>query len=65
MDRLTAFGWLAVSAMLTCHALERRGAQIVLAFAASSVLGSAYGFLRGAWPFGLVEAIRSLAALRR
>jgi hypothetical protein len=28
-------------------------------------LGSLYGFLQGAWPFGLVEAIWSIVALRR
>jgi hypothetical protein len=29
------------------------------------VLGSAYGFLQGAWPFGLVEAVWAMVALRR
>ncbi len=27
--------------------------------------GSAYGFMQGAWPFGLVEAVWSLVALNR
>jgi hypothetical protein len=65
MDRLTLFGLIAVSAMLACYALERRSHWFVLAFAASCGLGSIYGFLQGAWPFGLVEGVWSLVALRR
>ena len=65
MDKLTAFGLFAVSAMLVCYALEKRGAWFILAFAASCILGSAYGFLQGAWPFGVVEAIWSVVAARR
>jgi hypothetical protein len=65
MDGLTAFGLAAVIAMLTTYALEDRSRWFVLAFAFSCVMGSAYGFLQGAWPFGLCEAIWSLVALRR
>ena len=65
MDSLTAFGLFAVTAMLVCYALERRSHWFVLLFAFSCALGSVYGFLQGAWPFGLVEAIWSLVALRR
>ena len=65
MDALTLFGLLAVGAMLACYALEHRSRWFVLAFAGSCGLGSAYGFLQGAWPFGLVEAVWSLVALRR
>ena len=61
MDALTAFGLFAVTMML----VEGRSHWFILAFAASCVLGSAYGFLQGAWPFGVVEAIWSLVALRR
>jgi hypothetical protein len=65
MDRLTSFGLFAVSLMLITYALESRGRGYVLAFAGSCVLGSTYGFLQGAWPFGLVEGVWSLVALRR
>ncbi len=65
MDSLTLFGLFAVSAMLVCYAFEDRSRWFVLAFAVSCLLGSAYGFLQGAWPFGLVEAIWSMVALRR
>jgi hypothetical protein len=65
MDTLTLFGLLAVTAMLIFYALEDRSRTFILAFAASCVLGSAYGFLQGAWPFGLLEAIWSLVAMRR
>ncbi len=62
---LTLFGLIAVIAMLITYALEDRSRWFVLAFAGSCVLGSAYGFLQGAWPFGICEAIWSLVALRR
>jgi hypothetical protein len=65
MDRLTIFGLFAVTAMLVTYALEKRSHWFTLAFAGSRVLGSAYGFLQGAWPFGLVEAIWSLVAVGR
>jgi hypothetical protein len=65
MDTLTIFGALAVSAMLLFYALEARSAWFVVAFAAACVASSAYGFLQGAWPFGVVELIWSVVALRR
>jgi hypothetical protein len=65
MDRLTLFGLFAVTAMLLCYALEDRSHWLVLGFAVACALGSVYGFLQGAWPFGLVEAIWSVVALRR
>jgi hypothetical protein len=65
MDRLTLFGLFAVTLMLVTYALEERGRGFILAFAVACALGSAYGFLQGAWPFGLVEAIWAVVALRR
>jgi hypothetical protein len=65
VDRLSLFGLFAVLAMLVCYACEQRSTWFVLAFAGSCALGSAYGFLQGAWPFGLVEAVWSLVALNR
>jgi hypothetical protein len=65
MDRLTLFGLFAVSLMLVTYALEDRSRWFILAFAAACALGSIYGFLQGAWPFGLVEAIWAVVALRR
>jgi hypothetical protein len=65
MDGLTLFGLLAVTAMLVCYALESRSHWFVLAFAGACLLGSAYGFLQGAWPFGLVEAVWAVIAARR
>jgi hypothetical protein len=61
---LTLFGLFAVTAMLVTYALERRSTWFILAFAVACVLGSAYGFLQGAWPFGVVEAIWSIVAVR-
>ncbi len=65
MDGLTLFGLFAVTAMLVCYALEERSRWFTLGFAGACALGSAYGFLQGAWPFGIVEAIWSLVAARR
>lgn len=65
MDSLTLFGLAAVSLMLLCYALEDRSPWFVLAFAAACGLASIYGFLQGAWPFGLVEGIWAFVALRR
>jgi hypothetical protein len=65
VNRLTAFGLFAVTAMLVTYALEARSHWFILAFAASCALGSVYGFLQGAWPFGVVEAIWAVVALRR
>ena len=65
MDRLTIFGLFSVTAMLIFYALEYRSHWFILAFAVSCVLGSIYGFLQGAWPFGLVELVWSIVALKR
>jgi hypothetical protein len=61
-DRLTLFGLVAVSLMLCTYALEDRSPWYILAFAAACVMGSVYGFLQGAWPFGFVEAAWSIVA---
>ena len=65
MNLLTAFGLIAVSLMLLFYTLERRSRWYTLAFAGACALGSAYGFLQGAWPFGVIEAVWSIVAVRR
>jgi hypothetical protein len=65
MTPLTAFGLFSVTAMLVCYAFEKRSHRWILGFAFSCWLASAYGFLQGAWPFGLVELIWGFVALRR
>ena len=65
MDALTWFGFLSLTGMLICYALEDRSHWYMLGFAFGCVLGSIYGFLQGAWPFGVVEAIWTVVALRR
>jgi hypothetical protein len=62
---VTIYGVIAVSFMMIMYALEHRGRGFVLAFALGCILSSAYGFLSGAWPFGVVELIWSAVALRR
>ena len=57
-------GLFAVTAMLVCYALEDRSPLFILAFAGACALGSIYGFLQGAWPFGFIEAIWALVAFR-
>ena len=65
MSPLTLFGLFAVTAMLVCYALEDRSAWFILAFAAACSLASIYGFLQGAWPFGIVEAVWAAVAAHR
>jgi hypothetical protein len=65
MSRLTWFGLFAVTEMLVAYVLENRSRWFILGFSAACVLGSIYGFLQGACPFGIVEGIWSLVALRR
>jgi hypothetical protein len=62
---LTAYGVVALTFMMAMYALEGRHRRYVLAFALGCILASSYGFLSGAWPFGVVEAIWSLVAVRR
>lgn len=65
LDGLTLFGLFAVTLMLVCYALEHRSHWYVLAFALGCALASIYGFLQGAWPFGVIEAIWAAVALHR
>jgi hypothetical protein len=62
---LTAFGAAAVTFMMLMYALEQRGPRFILAFACGCALSSAYGFLAGTWPFGVVELIWAAIAVRR
>ena len=62
---LTAFGAAAVTFMVLMYALEPRGSGYILAFAVGCLLSSVYGFLAGTWPFGVVEAIWAVIAVRR
>jgi len=65
MAPLSAFGLFAVTAMLVTYALESKSHWFILGFAFACTLGSVYGFLQGAWPFGLVEAVWTGVAARR
>jgi hypothetical protein len=65
MDILTAFGLFSVAAMLVFYALEDKSPWFVLAFAGACALASAYGFLQGAWPFGIIEAVWAVVAVVR
>jgi hypothetical protein len=65
MDGLTLFGVAAVTSMLIFYALEDRAPIFILCFAASCAASSAYGFLQGAWPFGVVECVWTFVAIQR
>jgi hypothetical protein len=65
VNAITLYGVAALTFMMLMYALEKRGPAFVLAFAAGCALSSAYGFLSGAWPFGVVEAVWAVIALRR
>ncbi len=63
MDSLTLFGLFAVTLMLVCYMFEYKTHWFTLGFSFACALGSAYGFLQGAWPFGVIEAIWAAVAL--
>ena len=65
MTWVTVFGVCAVTFMMVMYALESRGPIFVMFFALGCALSSAYGFLSGAWPFGVVEGIWCVIAARR
>lgn len=65
MDAITAFGVAALTFMMLMYALESRGRGFILAFAVGCALSSIYGFLSNAWPFGVVEAVWTVIAVRR
>jgi hypothetical protein len=62
---LTGFGLFAVVAMIVCYELESRNSWFILGFAVSCWLASAYGFLQGAWPFGIAEGFWGVVALNK
>ena len=65
MSKLTVFGLISVTAMVVCYALERRGRIYILVFSGACILGSIYGFMQGAWPFGAVELVWAVIAFVR
>jgi RsiW-degrading membrane proteinase PrsW (M82 family) len=62
---LTVFGACAVTFMMLMYAFEHRRPGFILAFACGCVLSSAYGFLAGTWPFGVVECVWAMVAVNR
>lgn len=62
---LTVLGVCALTFMVACYAFENRGRHFTIGFALGCALSSVYGFLIGAWPFGVVEAVWCLVAIRR
>ena len=65
MDALTLFGFASVSLMLFCYALEDRSPSYVFDFGVACALSGLYAVLQGAWPFGIVEGVFTVVALRR
>lgn len=65
MDYLTLFGASAVTVMLVSYALERRSAWWILIFAIACAASSLYGWFARTWPFGVIEGIWAMIALRR
>jgi len=62
---ITVYGVLAVTFMMVMYTLEPRAPVFVLLFALGCALSSSYGFLSGAWPFGVVEGVWCFIAVRR
>ncbi len=64
-DALSLFGLAAVSASLLCYVMEARSPWWTLGFCAANLAAATYGFLQGAWPFGLIELFWAGAAFLR
>lgn len=65
MSALSLFGFAAVAFTLVCYVLEERARGWILGFAAGCAMSAVYGFLQGAWPFGVVEVVWTIVAMRR
>lgn len=65
MDSLSLFGLFSVTLMLICYTFESRHHCFILGFSFACALGSIYGFLQGAWPFGLIEGIWAIVAFNK
>jgi hypothetical protein len=65
MSWVTLYGVAALTFMMVMYWLEHRGPAFILGFALGWLLSSIYGFLAGAWPFGVLEGIWCLIAIRR
>ena len=65
MRMLTAFGAVAVTVMMLTYWLEPRSTWFILLFALACTASSVYGWLAGAWPFGVVEAVWAVVAVQR
>ena len=62
---VTIYGVIAVTFMMSMYALDSRRRHFVALFALGCALSSSYGFLAGTWPFGVVEGVWTVIALRR
>lgn len=62
---LTVYGAVVVSLMMVFYALESRSAWFTFAFGLACMGSALYGWLAGTWPFGVVETIWALVALRK
>lgn len=62
---VTVYGVCALSFMMAMYTLEHRHRRYIALFAVGCVLSSIYGFLSGAWPFGVIELIWATLAYRR
>ncbi len=62
---ITIYGVCSLTFMMVMYALESRARGFILAFAIGCALSSSYGFLAGAWPFGVIEGIWSVIAVAR
>ena len=65
MSALTLYGLVAVTAMMLFYWLEERWFGFTFAFGVACLASSAYGWLAGTWPFGVVEAVWAAVAFAR
>lgn len=62
---LNILGAADLAIMMAFYALEPKSRTYTLLFGLSCIGSSAYGFLSGTWPFGVIEAVWTFIALRK
>ena len=59
------FGVFAVTLMVACYALEKRGPSYVAMFAFACLLSATYALMLGSYPFVFAETVWAFIASRR
>ena len=62
---LNILGAIDLAVMMAFYALEPKSRTYTHLFGLTCIGSSTYGFLSGTWPFGVIEAVWTVIALRK